>query len=271
MVANAAFSTQTFLDVSLRRFAPSLTLNTIASTQGQYTFSGLKCSTEQKSCNPNPSLKGPAEGPALECACVSKARAREGLVKKQRTLFAFGLVILLPLTFLVTWCTRTKFMRFYSQCREDEYEYSPQEVWEIQWAMCPCKPPPRPGRRPSPSSPLSPTTTPLTPPAVSSPVSLAEPTALVAVAPAIDVEHEDVVGKGKVIPQGTRAEQRTRGGTAASHFSEFSLKRRFYVLGRGLWFLWITPLSFVGGGTYMLVLAGNVAVDDDYWRGCGAE
>ena len=80
-----------------------------------------------------------------------------------------------------------------------------------------------------------------------------------------------VVGKGKVIPQGTRAEQRTRGGTAASHFSEFSLKRRFNVFGRGLLLFWILPLSFVGGGTYMLVLAGNVAVDDDYWRGCGAE
>ena len=169
-------------------------------TFGHFTFSGRKCSTEEKSCEPT-------EGATLECACVTKARAKEGLEALKSLLMVFG-IILLPGVFVLGWIVRTEC------CRRGLWEeHTPYSLREQQWAMCPCKPWPQ------------------------------------TVAPAIDV--------GKEV-----ACSRTSCCTRISCCARTS----FF-----LFMFWVMPLSFVGGGTALLVLSGNIAVDTDYWYGCGAD
>ena len=163
-------------------------------TFGHFTFSGRKCSTEEKSCEHT-------EGATLECACVTKARAKEGLEALKSLLMVFG-IILLPGVFVAVWIVRTECCR--RGLREEHTHHIgkkdfAQEKREQQWAMCPCKPWPQ-----------------------------------------------------------------ARGWQDAS--LSCCARTSFF-----LFMFWVMPLSFGGGGTALLVLSGNIAVDTDYWYGCGAD
>ena len=130
---------------------------------GQFTFGGENCPC--------------GHGKTVECGCVTKARAKEGLEKKKETLTLVG-ILLIPAAGLyvmfVFWCLRSQHSCA-ARCRAD------QARKERDCAKC-----------------MSPST--------------------------------------------------ARACTAIGN--------------------WVTPVMMAGGGVVLIVMAGGVDVNTDYWSGC---